>query len=99
MTVLSGRLMAVIIRYIGDVFTFINDDDDGDGNGDDDDGGGEGDDGDGDYSGDDDDGDDDGDGGVNLLNETHLPERAFPDHFDRLEVVHAKPTSLQSAGK
>ena len=36
MTVLSGRLMAVIIRYIGDVFTFINDDDDGDGNGDDD---------------------------------------------------------------
>ena len=56
-----------------------------------------------DDSGDDDDGDDsdgdDGDGGVNLLNEAHLPERAFPDHFDRLEVVHAKPTSLQSAGK
>ena len=49
---------------------------------------------------DDDDGDDgDGDGGVNLLNEAHLPERAFPDHFDRLEVVHAKPTSLQSAGE
>ena len=38
MTVLSGRLMAVIIRYIRDVFTFINDDD-GDGDGDDDDGG------------------------------------------------------------
>ena len=53
-----------------------------------------------DDSGDGDDGDgDDGDGGVNLLNEAHLPERAFPDHFDRLEVVHAKPTSLQSAGK
>ena len=58
-----------------------------------------------DSSGDDDDdagdGDveDDGDGGVNLLNEAHLPERAFPDHFDRLEVVHAKPTSLQSAWK
>ena len=45
------------------------------------------------------DGEDDGDGGVNLLNEAHLPERAFPNHFDRLEVVHAKPTSLQSAGK
>ena len=57
-----------------------------------------------DYSGDDDDaddddGEDDGDGGVNLLNEAHLAERAFPDHFDRLKVVHAKPTSLQSAGK
>ena len=51
-----------------------------------------------DDSGDDDDGDDgDGDGGVNLLNEAHLPERALADHFDRLEVVHAKPTSLQSA--
>ena len=68
------------------------DDDDGDGddgNDDDDDG---------------DDDDDDGDGndsddGVNLLNEAHLPEGALADHFDRLEVVHAKPTSLQSAGK
>ena len=56
-----------------------------------------------DDSGDDDDGDDsdgdDGDGGANLLNEAHLPKRALADHFDRLEVVHAKPTSLQSAGK
>ena len=58
-----------------------------------------------DGSGEDDDGSDDdddasdGDGGVNLLNEAHLPERAFPDHFDRLEVVHAKSTSLQSAGE
>ena len=64
-------------------------DDAGDGDGDGDGGGGGG----------DGDGDDDGDGGVNLLNEAHLPERAFPNHFDRLEVVHAKPTSLQSAGK
>ena len=67
-----------------------NDDDSGD----DDDGDGDDDDGD----GDDDDGDD-GDGGVNLLNEAHLPEGALPDHFDRLEVVHAKPTPLQSAGE
>ena len=56
-----------------------------------------------DYDDDDGDGDDDsdgdGDGGVNLLNEAHLPERALADHFDRLEVVHAKPTSLQSAGE
>ena len=65
----------------------------GPGDGDNDSGDDDGDDGDDDGDG------DDGDGGVNLLNEAHLPERAFPDHFDRLEVVHAKPTSLQSAGE
>ena len=30
MTALSGRLMAVIIRYIGDILTIVHDDDDDD---------------------------------------------------------------------
>ena len=46
MTALSGRLMAVIIRYIEDILTIVHDGDDDDGDdGDDDDGGDDGDDG------------------------------------------------------